>query len=336
MAVNTSADSKEVEQVSLHNGIGEKACPFSLNIIHHLKNAVGDKDTTLSKINTLSGYSNKIVQLTLDGGHRIIVKQAQHDWAEPRFESARRAARLLRRHSSIIAPEHIAVSEVADNPTIAYRYLPFPTLEELWPDLNLQQKINAAKSLGGLLREMHQIEVPDYGLFHDEVSYESASSSMYRDLHDRLRPAICDYWVDMLPAVNRLLRMAESWQEDHQPAALVHNDLHLGNILCEVNNGDVQCMGLLDLEEARGGRWESDLANVATLHHPLFSREEGKGDWLHGFDWYIIEGYGKKPDPELFCFYQVYHLLNLGFFSALNNDHYHARQVGERITGLLD
>src|SRR5699024_8319896 len=102
------------------------------------------------------------------------------------------------------------------------------------------------------------------------------------------------------------------------------------------NSGGVQCVGLLDLEEAKGGRWESDLANVVTLHHPLFSREEGEGDWLKDFGRYIVEGYGKKPDPELLRFFQIYHLINLGFFSALNKDHYHARQVSERIMGLLD
>jgi hypothetical protein len=83
-------------------------------------------------------------------------------------------------------------------------------------------------------------------------------------------------------------------------------------------------VGLLDLEEAKGGRWESNLANAVTLHHPLFSREEGEGDWLKNFGRYIVEGYGKKPEPKLSRFYQVYHLLNLGFFSALNKDHYHA------------
>jgi hypothetical protein len=86
---------------------------------------------------------------------------------------------------------------------------------------------------------------------------------------------------------------------------------YLGNILCEINNGEIECVGLLDLEE-------------------------GEGDWLKNFGRYIVEGYGKKPEPKLSRFYQVYHLLNLGFFSALNKDHYHARQVSQRIMNLLD
>lgn len=277
------------------------------------------------------------MRLTFDDGRKMVIKQSQYGWAKPRFESAHNASKLIRRQSSVIAPKHITIpEEVAEYPTMAYWYLPYPTLKELWPELSVSQREQASKSLGRMLREIHKIKVPDYGLLHEKDSYRSASDFMYSDLHDRLKPAIAAYWPEVLPMVDRLIQITKDLPDNENNAALVHNDMHLGNIICKVQNDKIQCIGLLDLEEATGGIWESDLASAITLHHPLFLSSKLKGSWFKDFAQYISEGYGEKPDQKLLRFFRIYHLVNLGYFSAMNEESQHARNIGKKASELLN
>lgn len=311
---------------------------LSSEFLEWLKATVGgEREVEITDTFAPSGFSNKIVRLTFDDGQKVIIKQSQYDWATPRFHSAKRASELLRQQSLIKAPEHISIpKEVVDTPTLVYRYLPFPTLKELWPKLSFSQRKQASKNLGRMLRKMHQINVRGYGLLDEEHSYSTVSSFMYSDLRDRLKSAIAAKWPDVLPLVNRLMDMAKNLPDKNKEASLVHNDMHLGNILCEIEDNKIECIGLIDLEEASGGRWESDLASAITLHHPLFFSGEKNGRWLKEFGRFITEGYGQKPDQHFLRFFRAYHLINLGFFSAMNGEDEHASRVGEKVYEVLN
>src|SRR5699024_1464217 len=131
-------------------------------VVHHLSEINGDESSTpdISDILSLSGYSNKVSRLYLADGRSLIVKKSRYEWAGPRFESARRATELLNRESSVITPEHISLEDdVINKPALAYWFIPMPTLKELWPDLSSVQRASAVRSLGRLLRRVHQINV---------------------------------------------------------------------------------------------------------------------------------------------------------------------------------
>lgn len=312
-------------------------CPLSIHDIKHILSLAGDQkgEFTISKISTLSGYSNDIVRINLENGRRLMIKQAQYDWVGPRFDSSRRASRLIRQKSSLIAPEHLPISETDDHtPLLAYWFIPLPTLKGLWPDLSEIQKKNVLRSLGHMLRELHKIEVDQYGLLIDNSqTHKSISAFMKSDLIERLKPAIWAHWSDAVPLVDQLTKMSAELP-DEKPS-LVHNDLHLDNILCKVEDGEVQCVGLLDLEAAGGGRFESDIASAIILHDPFFSREDEEIVWLENFDEYLKEGYGKKSNPLLLRFFKAYHLINMGFFFAHNGDKERADRIHDSIQYLL-
>ena len=293
-----------------------------------------DGEADLERIESLTGYSNTTLRFYLSDGRSIMVKQAQYDWGAPRFESSKKASALLLEHTSVVAPRHLSISDrIAHKPVLAYWYLPQMTLEQVWPELSMDQKIEAVQSLGRLLRRVHQIPVSQYGsLSKQGLSYDSMGDYMINDLLERLKPPVWEKWYDAVPVLDRLIMLASELFREGGEAKLVHNDLHMGNILCTID-ATVECVGLLDLEAAGGGIWPADIANSSVMYDPLFF--ENEQEWLLDFDEYLQEGYGKKVDPVWIRFFQIYHLLNMGFFSTLNDDRLHARQTLEKARGLL-
>lgn len=335
MAENSNSAASVYTEQGSQAEISQRSSEYlSREILHFLKSKANGN---IANINALTGYSNKLVRIVFDSGRSMIVKQSQYDWAAPRFQSARRASSLLRNQTDIIAPEHIAVpDEITEMPTLAYWYLSAPTLKELWPELSQSQKKEATVSLGGLLKKMHSINVSGYGALSSDESYSSALAYMYTDLYERLEPTIGAKWPDILPVVYELMQLTESAQEQEQEATLIHNDFHIGNVLCTLEGDNVNCIGLLDLEEAGGGCWELDLARAVTLHHPLFAGGNLRGNCLDNFGQLIVKGYDEKPDAELLRLFRVYHLLNLGLYSAMNEKHEHARNIGKEASQLLN
>lgn len=326
-----SVYTEESSPAEISRRVSEHLAPEILDFLRSKAN--GD----IANINALTGYSNKLVRIIFDSGRSMIVKQSQYDWAAPRFRSARRASSLLRQQTDIIAPEHIAVpDEITEVPTLAYWYLSAPTLKELWPELSQYQKKEATVSLGGLLKKMHSINVSGYGALTSDESFSSAVNYVYSDLCERLEPTIGAKWPDILPVVYELIERIEDNQEKAEDPVLIHNDFHIGNVLCTRDTNNVNCIGLLDLEEAGGGCWELDLARAVTLHHPLFAGGNLKGNCLDNFGQLIVNGYDKKPDTELLRLFRVYHLLNLGLYSAMNQKHEHATDIGNKARQLLN
>ena len=79
---------------------------------------------------------------------------------------------------------------------------------------------------------------------------------------------------------------------------------------------------------AAGGPRELDLAHALVLHGPLFAQQLHDG-WFEE----LRLGYQHPLDPFALRWFAVYHLLNLGFFSALVGDREHAAAVAEAAAG---
>lgn len=299
--------------------------------------AAGDHLPKITQMYPLRGHSNDLVRVCLDDGRSLMVKRSRFDWAEPRFLSARRASELIRERGLAVVPEYIDLPILSGGmPVLAYWYIDLPTLGDLWPRMPEEDRPRVLQSLGSMLRRIHRIGVNGHGPL-GQTGGGSRSSARYfsQDLRDRLKPAVWGKWSEAIPLLNRLEETATDLPAEETGAVLVHNDIHLGNILCDEVGGEIRCVGLLDLEAAGGGRPESDLASASVLHSPLFS-EDGKGEWTDRFDEWVLEGYGDDPDPKVLQFFRAYHMLNLGFFSALNGDEWHAGRVARRTRQLME
>ncbi len=300
-------------------------------IIQQLKEVTKEDNdhSGISEIQMVSGSSNQVMCLLMDSGRSLIIKQAPFDWAGPRFRNARRASSLLQEKSPLVTPKHLQLPDhIGDTPMMAYWFISHPTLENVWPRLSGDQRVEALYSFGKMLRKMHEIKVDGYGTLNGDRHYNSVSSYMEDDLRNRLRSAVWFKWPEALPIIDRLGHMASFLPEEGK-ATLIHNDLHLDNILCRVKNEKAECIGLLDLEAAVGGAPESDLASATVLHDPLFAEGNPKQKWVSNFDRHLLEGYGNNINHFMLKFFQTYHLLNLGYFSALNGDTQHANRVAK-------
>ena len=107
-----------------------------------------------------------------------------------------------------------------------------------------------------------------------------------------------------------------------EEGTLIHGDLHAGNVLCETEGERIRCVGLLDLETAFAGPPEADLANAEVLHGPLFTQPLPEPWFEH-----LRAGYGDSLDPLVLAFFRIYHLANMGFYSAFIGDAWHAETV---------
>src|SRR5690606_21940358 len=94
------------------------------------------------------------------------------------------------------------------------------------------------------------------------------------DLAGRLLPAVEVAWPAAIPVVAGLLDFVGLFEDRiDDSSTLVHNDLHMGNVLCTKGDaGEVRCVGLLDLETAMAAPPEADIAAIQVHHGPLFQQ----------------------------------------------------------------
>jgi aminoglycoside phosphotransferase (APT) family kinase protein len=271
-------------------------------------------------------HSNDVTEVRFSDGRTLMVKQGRFPWVAQRFRTARATSRLLRGAAGVVAPAPLPIAEdLTGSPTEAYWRIDLPTLEELWPTLPEEQRAEVFWSWGVLLRRVHRVVLSGYGdLAAESFADRSLVAHLEGELAGRLRPAVAAEWPGGLWLVDWLLGALPELEARTAggSATLVHNDLHMGNVLCDTAGGGARCVGLLDLEAAFAGPPEADLANLEIMHGPLFHRPL-PGPWL---DW-VSEGYGDRLDPWLRGFFRVYHLINMGFYSALVGHHEHAGEV---------
>ena len=280
-------------------------------------------DIRVMRIGTHSGHSNDIAEATFSDGSTLLIKRARHEWAAASFAAAAEAARLISAGSDIVVPQPLPGLTAGD--VQAYWRIDLPTLAQLWPGLSGNARAEALRSLGELMRRLHEITIPVWGPIGGSGRDATPGAAMERDLRDRLLPAVYAHWprgawslerlIDAIPVVARM-------HERHTPR-LVHADLHLGNVLCSVEDGDVKCVGLLDLDDVSGGAAEADIACFEMLHGPLFERQiddDMIGEVRQGYD-------ARRLESRLLDFYRCAHLANQGFCSGLLQHEEHAAAI---------
>jgi hypothetical protein len=307
-----------------------------IEVLLHRVAAVGSKAEDVV-VRCHDAHSNDVAELRFPDGRALMVKRGRYPWVAERFETSRLASKLLRERADPVVPTPLPLPDGLDErPVEVYWRIPLPTLEELWPGLSPRGREGALRSLGRLIRRVHDVRLPGYGPLRAAAGPPVPLSDHLRgDLEERLLPAVAYGWPEARRDVEGLAAAVPTLAErlEGREATLVHNDLHLGNVLCEADGDGVRCVGLLDLEAASAAPPESDLA-VAQVHHgPLFCHPlpEGWSRWL-------LEGYGSEPDPLALSFYRAYHLANMGYYSALVGHDVHARDVaralGEEVRAL--
>lgn len=311
--------------VAIHEA---KTGPITVERLTALVEAIADEAGSAAPVKASwnGEHSNDILALDFDDGRTLMIKRARHDWVAPRFEAARAASRLLRHRANVVAPAPLDVPPgIDDLPVQAYWRIPLPTLGAVWPRLSERARARALHSLGRLVRRIHGIRLPGWGPLPGAVAGgESLETYLEYDLAQRLLPAVTDIWPEARPALEALVELVPgvARRAERAGGVLVHNDLHLGNVLCEVEGDDVRCVGLLDLEASLAAPAASDLASFEAMHGPLFeqSLEPRRRREFH-------KGYGARPDAAVFAFYGAVHLANMGFHSALLGHDEHAARV---------
>ena len=271
-------------------------------------------------------HSNDLAMVRFDDGRTLMVKRARHEWAGPRFDAAALAAELLHREVGIKVPVPLKFFSTTDHrPVQAYWRIELPTLQELWPEIPEASRPEVLRSWGELVRRVHAIKLPGQGplpvVRHEEAS--SLAGFLEQDLAERLLPAVAAIWPQGHGVLEALLGVVgEVGERVEEEGTLIHGDLHAGNVLCETDGERIRCVGLLDLETAFAGPPEADLANAEVLHGPLFAQPL-PGPWFE----HLREGYGDSLDPLVLAFFRIYHLANMGFYSAFIGDACHAEMV---------
>lgn len=267
-----------------------------------------------AQLQRASGYCSELIEVELPGGDALMLKRAHFDWVGARLRASRAAANLLRRRTGVLVPRHLDLERDARGRAIeAYWRIPLPTLQEVWAALPEKQQPQALRSWGALLRRVHKATPGGYGRLLDAGQKHQLDDFLHTDLRDRLRPALKSVWPFALASVDALLRGLDGIGEllAGRPAVLVHNDFHMGNVLCERRPRSIRCVGVIDLESAWSGPAESDVAQLQVLHGPAFGYPLAP-DWTVHF----ARGYGASLDRELLRFFRMFHLLNLGYFAA--------------------
>lgn len=259
------------------------------------------------------------------GPRRLMLKRGLEPWSGDRFRVARAAAQLISTESDILLPRFLDVPErVGDWPVLAWWRLEHPTLDELWPRLDGKGRASALASLGALLARLHRIPMQGWGPPRPSQRRASGRPFLLADLDGRLRRAVTGSWPEALPLLEQAVDLvATSWAADPDPC-LVHNDVHLSNVLCEVDAEGVRCVGLLDLESVGGALPEADLSYLALVHSREMAGSLGRG-WQER----VLAGYGRPADERRMRLFRLHHILNIGIHAALAGEHERAAYFAE-------
>ena len=270
--------------------------------------------------------SNELTEVRLVVARTLVIKRARYAWDGERFRASRVAADLLRRRTGVLAPHQLDVGPEVDGRAVeAYWRIELPTLRERWPALAEEERRRALRSWGGLLRRVHKVRLAGHGPLPRAVREPSSLARfLAEELERRLPPAVAAHWPAARDAVRALRALVPDVARrlGPGPGVLLHNDPHLGNVLCEARGRRVRCVGVIDLEAAVAGPPESDLAHLQVLHGPLLGCPL-PGGWFE----HVLEGYGAPADPATLAFYRAYHLVNLGVHAAMVGLHGHAADV---------
>lgn len=303
---------------------------FPVALLETLLDRLANHAGPITKVDILDPdeHSNDRLEVLFRDGRKLVVKRGRYDWVGDRFDASRMAGRLLGRSGEVIAPAHLDLPLVMEGePILAYWWIDLPTLRELWNDLPRDAVPNVMRSWGRLIRKIHEVRIAGYGCLPElEERKWGLADFLRHDVGERLLPGIQGEWSDAARAAERLVDMipAVCARVEAEEGVLVHNDLHMANVLCDVTDDGYECVGILDLEASMSCPPEADLASAEVLQGPCFFHPLAD-DCLR----WVREGYGDSLDPIVASFFRAYHLLNLGFYSALIGNDEHAAVVAE-------
>jgi aminoglycoside phosphotransferase (APT) family kinase protein len=276
----------------------------------------------------IEGHSNDIYELEFEDDRVLLIKRARHDWVGPYFAASARAAQLIRARSDLLVPQPLPITaDACDSPLQAYWRIPLPTLDRVWQTLGHDQQQAALLSLGALTRRLHGIAAPGWGPLARSRG-ATLHIDLDRDLRLRLLPAVIAHWPAGIPLLERLIGdiSARTALDAPRQPVLVHTDLHLGNVLCTLHDGRIECVGFLDLDGVGGGLAEADVACFDVLHGRHFERPIDDALRVQ-----LRSGYGRPLDEELVAWFHCVHLANQGFSSALLGHHEHAGAIADEL-----
>lgn len=301
------------------------ASPISDDLVHAiLADTIDDCDAREFAIRRHGEFSNDLAVVTLASGRRLMVKRGRHPWSGEGFANARRAAHLLRDGAGIVVPEPLDLSrELAEEPVEAYWRIELPLFADVWSDLGEREREAAMRSLGILMRQVHGARVTTDTRLRRKEAEPFSIDQLLDDLSARLFPAIAGEWPDALELLELLIERAPRTFSGREAGPVVlHGDLHLGNVLCRNDGRGLRCVGLLDLEWVHSGPAESDFGRLQVMHSGPFDMPIEPRYLEH-----VYGGYEGTLDSRLLMFYSLYHLLNLGLYSAVIGDSWHAGMV---------
>ena len=272
-----------------------------------------------------SGPTNDMAEVRFGDGRKLMIKRARHRWAAEWYTASKLSSALLERRARLVVPMPLDLPEDLDsNPLEAYWRIDLPTLGEVWETLSEEDRRDAMRGWGALLRRAHGVRLPGHGALAKAMEVPvPLSQHLAEDIGGRLMPAIAAEWPEARPMAELLLGAIPDVQKrTGEDAVLLHGDMHPGNVLCETGEGGPECVGLLDLETALAGPPEYDLARLEVLGTELFGGAM-RPEWLES----LYQGYGRRADPVVLSFFRILHYLNLGFHAALVGLDEHAAEV---------
>jgi aminoglycoside phosphotransferase (APT) family kinase protein len=268
-------------------------------------------------------HTNPRLEVRCRDGRTLVIKRGEEEWVRQRFAASRAACGLLRRRTSIIAPEPILVPEAERHPPLeVYWKVELVPPADVWPRLDARDRTRALRDRGRLLRRIHRVRPRGHGaLPRAERAAGSLEARLATDLGDRLLPAVRQTWPEGMDVVGALVDAVPAVAARAGGPVLLHGDPHQGNVLCKVEGKKIRRVGVIDLEAAWGGPPEADVAVAELIHGPLF--HPLPDEWTAEFR----RGYREALDGAAIAFYRAVHLANLGYHAARTGLHAHAADV---------
>lgn len=270
--------------------------------------------------------SNSVDEVHLADGRILVLKRARDPANLYRFRTSRLVSELLRETEGVVTPRYLPLPpELEGEPLLMYWWVPGPTLHELWPAIEEEDRPAVLESWGRLVRRIQTARLKGYGpILQARERHVPLQGFLEPDLAERLLPSVTGAWPEGEPAVRGLLEAVPTLAERtaRDAAVLVHNDLFDQNVLCREREGEVRCAGVIDFEDALAAPAEAELAKTEILHGPLFGQP---WDW----EWFphLVRGWGRDPDPFTLAFFRAYQLVNMGFHARVSGLADHASDV---------
>jgi aminoglycoside phosphotransferase (APT) family kinase protein len=275
--------------------------------------SAGRTVATISNIH--GGQIAAVYQIEFAGDHPPVVLKVYPDQLHWKMRKEANVLPLVHDRLSVAAPRVLLADD--SKQLLALNYILMTRLEGtllgqagLEPTLTSRQLLSAYMQIGKLLREFHRIAMNAFGYIGaDGIMKEHATNRGYLSFQfDRKLNEFTDRGGTSGLA-RQVAQCAARWEyllDECTRPVFCHNDLHAGNLLAEMANGDVRLTGVLDFEGALAGDPLMDVAK-AIYYLPEATRRA------------VIEGYGDMGERrwrETLDLYHLYFVLELWCWMA--------------------